>query len=196
MKYVSFLAAPLLLAVCIIPSTAAALSCLDPASSIEYHATDPDYTIVTAKAGEVIEYVQTKAASDQSFMQDSGYTGQYINVKESHRGGMDSQAFVYFRKDATWGYMCTSNPPAVGEESIYVLSKEHGTFGLTHVVQVYALDSVHATDLLAALETEGAKGQVYTKDAATWQQDLAEDLREMVFFIRLKLNEWRFWMAR
>jgi hypothetical protein len=195
MKYSAYLLLSIILVGISAPATSFALSCLDPASSIDYHATDADYTVVTAKAGEATEYVQNKATGEQPFMNDSGYTGQYITVSESHRGGMDSQAFVYFQKNETWGYMCTNQPPAAGVESIYVLTKDNSPFGLTRVVQVYSLDSEYATDLLAALELDGATGEVFARTAASWQSGLAGNLREMVFFIRLKLNEWRLWKA-
>jgi hypothetical protein len=177
------------------PATSYALSCMDPASSIENHATNAQYTIVTATAGEVTEYVQNKATDEQPFMNDGGYTGQYISVSESHKGGMDSQAYVYFQKNMSWGYMCTNQPPKAGVASIYVLAKDNSPFGLTRVVQVYSLDSLYANDLLAALELDGATGEVFERTAASWQAGLAATLREMVFFIRLKLNEWRMWKA-
>ncbi len=179
-----------------VPATSYALSCLDPASSMVNYVTNTDYTIITAKAGEATGYVRNKATDKQPFKNDDGYTGQYISVSKSHKGVMDSQAFVYFQKNGTWGYMCTNHPPAAGVESIYVLTKGNSPFNLTRVVQVYAIDSQYAANLLAALEVDTATGEVSVRTSDSWKEGLAANLREMLFLIRLKLNEWRFWKTQ
>lgn len=181
------------------PQSATALSCLDAASSVELFANNADYIVVTATAGETTEHDQTIDENDEDSLfgqmnvQANGYTGQYIAVSESHQNGMDSQAKVYYQKDSTWGYLCTSNPPAAGTDNVYVLARDNAPFGLTTVVQVYAADTEFATQLLAELEANEATGEVYERTANSWRESLYNDLKQMAFYIKLKLSEWQFW---
>lgn len=174
------------------PHGASALSCLDPAGMIEYYVSDPDYVVFTATAGEQVEYVKEKATEE--FLQDSGYTGQYIEVDTVYKGYPENKQWVYWQKDATWGYLCAGAPPEEGAEALYIISQPHGVFDLPQVVNVYAVDSTFATDIIAALSQEDT--ETVEVGPEEWQNRLRTDLKEMIFLIRVKLAEFRWWLGQ
>lgn len=174
-----------------VPNSTQALSCLDPASMLENYVSDPNYTIFTATPSDTVEHVQERAAEEYMF--DSGYTGQLLTVSAVHKGTMDSQGWVYYRKDSTWGYLCTNEPPAAGTESLYILSNDNGMFDLPQVVNVYPINSDLANNLLTALAESGAEGYRNDVTEQNLRERIASALREMVFVAKIKLAEWRFW---
>ena len=191
----------LLLAVCVsvvVPQSASALSCLDPASSIEYYISEEQNTIFTAVAGETVEHITQKASAegDPNRQYNAGYVGQYVSVSDVHKGTIQSEKWVYFSVDGTWGYMCTSQPPSVGTTNLYVVRSDNGNFDLPTVVQVFVVDSDYAKLLLAELEQAEMAGFLQEKTAENWKQELGRTLREMVTILRIRLAEWRFWVGQ
>lgn len=180
------------------PHLTYALSCLDPASSIEYYIEDEQITIATAVAGETMEHITQPASTDgdPNRAYDAGYVGQRISVLEAHKGYIESEKWVYYNVNPTWGYMCTNQPPEAGVTSVYVLNNSVGAFDLPGVVQVYAVDSQYAESLLAAIKAGDITGSMRETSAESWTQDLAQTLREMVTILRIRLAEWRFWVAQ
>ena len=182
----------------LMPSTSQALSCLDPASMLQYYTTEDDYIIFTATAGEVKEYVKEaadKTGLDPNMQFDSGYTGQYVEVTEAHKGYPEKLQWVYFEKNSTWGYMCSSGPAEVGQETLYIVSQNHGLFELPRVVNTYPADSALAADIIAALEAAETDNEPMVSEVTTedWKNRLRTDIVEMIFIVRIKLSEWRWW---
>lgn len=173
------------------PVPAQALSCLDPRGMIENFATEPTYTIFTANPGKTVEH--TKETASEPFMQDSGYTGQYVEVSEVHKGMMDSKAWVYFQKDSTWGYLCTNQPPKTGEVSVYIINNDNSATSLPQVVNVFSLNDEIAMELLEKLANDNEEGYLNEQTPQTIKQRVADSLRELIFIARIKLAEWRFW---
>ena len=175
-----------------IPNASQALSCIDPASSLEQYLSS-DSVIFTATAGEVTEFISKSADESHSRMYDSGYTGQVVEVREVHKGNVNSSQWVYFLKDENWGYLCTNQPPEAGTENVYIVSSANANFDLPTVVQVFAVDSEYAEDLLANIKP--GQGYLNKQTAATWREQLGRNLRQMVFILRIKLHEWRYWAS-
>ena len=187
----------LTVAVCSIavPLPASALSCLDPDSSIEYYLSEENNAIFTAVAGEMVEHVTQEASSDgdPNRQYNEGYVGQLVSVSEVHKGSVESEKWVYYTTNSTWGYMCTNQPPEVGTTNVYIVNNGNGSFDLPSVVQVFAVDSDYAATLFAELSESDEEGYMYESTASNWLQDLEQTLREMATIVRIKLAEWQFW---
>ncbi len=179
----------------VMPVTAQALSCLDPAGMIEYYVSQDDYQVFTATAGQIVEHVSEKASTDgdPNFQYDSGYTGQYVEVTEAHKGYVDEMFWVYYEKNSTWGYLCAGGPAVEGEETLYIVSQRAGLFDLPQVVNSYAVDSPLATDIVAALSEAGQEGGVSEVSKEDWKNRLRTQMQEMIFIIGIKLSEWQWW---
>ncbi len=193
MKQISLFLLLLVLVSIALPQSAAALSCLDPASSIEYYISEEQNTIFTATAGDTVEHITQKASTDgdPNMQYNAGYVGQFVTVSEVYKGSSEAQKWVYYNVNGTWGYMCTNQPPAVGATALYVVNNGTGTFDLPTVVQVFEVDSEYAKQLLAGLTD--SEGYLQETTADNWKEDLGQTLREMVTILRIKLAEWRFW---
>lgn len=177
-----------------LPQPTQALSCMDPAGMIEYYVDTDDYQVFTATAGEVKEYVFEEAdATDPNMQFARGYTGQYVEVLESHKGWVDGELWVYYEKNSTWGYMCAGGPAEVGAETLYIVSQNSGMFELPRVVNSYPADSPLAADILAALDKAESEGGVSEVSKEDWQNRLRDQIREMIFIITIKLGELNFW---
>ena len=180
-----------------LPTQSQALSCIDPEGMIEYIVKDPNSIVVTAKATEIKEHVDKKAvAADPNMAYDTGYTGQMIDISKAYMGTVPDSQWVYFRRDGTWNYLCTGEPPKVGTENIYVLQMPQNSFELQTVTAVYPVDSKIAKDLLAAIEKADseAEAMVYEVPKADWLTRLHDELKEMAFIIKIKLAEWNWWL--
>jgi hypothetical protein len=179
-------------------NSVSALSCLDPASSIEYYVSEEQNTIFTAVAGNTVEHITQKASTDgdPNRQYNAGYVGQYVSVTDVHKGNVESEKWIYYSVNPTWGYMCTNQPPEVGTTNVYVVRNDNGNFDLPSVVQVFAVDSEYAKILLAALEESETAGNLQEKSAENLKEDLGGVLREMLTILRIKLAEWRFWTAQ
>lgn len=194
-KNISFVALSLL--VLSIPSQSYALSCMDPEGMVENYVTDPSYTIVTATTRETKEYIKEAAiADDPNAQYNSGYTGQFIEVKEAHKGVSPDSQWVYFHRDGTWNYLCVAQPPKAGTESLYIITTGNGLFDVARVAGVYEADSQIAKDVLKALEGGEEEPSVYEVSDADWVQRLTDELKDMAFIVRVKLEEWKFWVAK
>ncbi len=183
------------------PSTSQALSCLDPESMLEYYVSEGDYIIFTGEAGETKAYVKEAAdpaGLDPNGQFDSGYSGQYVEVREVHKGYTEAKQWVYFEKHATWGYLCAGGPLEKGTEALYIISRSSGMFELPQVVNVYPIDSPLATDIITALEESEEVGNATIEpiSAEDWKNRLRTDLMDMMFIIKVKLGEWRWWNAQ
>ena len=188
-----------LVAVALIPGQSQALSCLDPAGMREYYVSEPNYVVVTATAGDTKEFVKEKAAAgDPNMQHDSGYSAQFVEVSEVHKGGVADSQWVYFEKDGTWGYLCSGGPAEKGTEMLYIINQSDGMFALPQVVNLYEADSPLAKDILTALEAEEDSGEPYldTVSKDDWVNRLKNELKEMAFIIEIKLTEWKFWLAK
>ncbi|MEN9920952.1 MAG: hypothetical protein RL538_845 [Candidatus Parcubacteria bacterium] len=175
-----------------VPTPSYALSCVDPEGMIDFIVSNPDSIVVTATPTEQKEHVQEKAKKDDpNGMYDSGYTGQFIEIEKAHMGTVPDSQWVYFRRDATWNYLCAGEPPKVGSEMIYVLQFPTNSFELQTVTAVYPVGSELADDLLAAIEDADSQVEPVTK--ADWVTRLHDELKEMAFIIKVKLSEWTFW---
>lgn len=172
------------------PGETHALSCMSGEMMIEYYVNDDQYQIVTATPVAEEEYI--KEVATEKWMQDSGYTGQMIEVTEAHKGYADSQQWVYYRTDATWGYLCAGEPPALNTEALYIIDS---TNELPTVVNSYPVDSELAADILAALEASDDLGEPSINEvtAQNWRERIASDIRDLAFLIKVKFGEWKFW---
>jgi len=179
-----------------VPDTTQALSCIDPEGMVEYIVSQPDSIVVTAKVVEQSEKVKEKAT--QEGMYDSGYTGQFLEISKAHMGTVPDSQWVYFERNSTWNYLCAGEPPAVGTENIYVINFSSNVFQPQTVTAVYPVGSDMAKKLLKAID--GAKLEVepatYEVPKADWVQRLHDELNDMAFIIRVKLDEWKFWSAK
>ena len=94
--------------------------------------------------------------------------------------------------------MCASGPAEAGETRVYVINPPQGQFSVPQVVNSFPADSELATDLLNAIEANDAQGPAYINfvTSENWKERLRNDLMEMIFYIRLKLGEWRWWNAQ
>lgn len=179
----------------VMPVTAQALSCLDPAGMIEYYVSQDDYQVFTATAGQIVEHVSEKASTDgdPNRQFDSGYSAQYVAVSEAYKGYISDKQWVYHQRDSTWNYLCAGGPVEAGTEMLYVVSQRGGLFDLPQVVNSYAVDSPLATDIVAALSEAGQEGGVSGVSKEDWKNRLRTQMQEMIFIIGIKLSEWQWW---
>ncbi len=180
------------------PNSSYALSCIDPDGMIKNYVEDSSYIIVTARPTQNKEYVKEAAKKDDPNMSfDSGYTAQLLEVSKSHKGASPNSQWVYFERDGTWNYLCVGEPAKVGTENIYIIHQQSNIFDVTGVAGVYPVDSDIAKKLLkelAAVSTENTeKPSVYEADKTYWLTQLQDELKDMAFFIKVKLAEWKFW---
>ncbi len=132
-------------------------------------------------------------------MYDSGFTGQFIEVQEAHKGTSPDRDWVYFRRDTTWNYLCAGVPPALDTERLYVISLSDSVFEPQTVVHTYAIDSALATNLLSALAADREQAEnatepsVYTVENSDWIERVKSQLAELAVMVRIKLAEWHFW---
>jgi hypothetical protein len=196
MKKLIILPTLAILAFASVPGTSQALSCIDPEGMIEYIVSDPNSIVVTATVKEMAERVDKKALKDDpNGMYDSGYTGQFIEIEEAHMGTVPDSQWVYFRRDATWNYLCAGAPPKVGAESIYVIQMPQSVFELQTVVTTYPVDSEIGKDLLEAIADAESEVEpaIYEVPKSDWVTRLHDELKEMAFIVKVKLAEWQFW---
>jgi len=187
------------LAIAAFPAQSQALSCIDPMGMKDYIVAEPDYIVVTAVPTEQKEHVKDKAeVDDVNMMYDSGYTGQFIEVKESHKGGTPDSQWVYFQRDSTWNYLCAGAPPALNTENVYVINFSSNIFQPQTIVAVYPADSELAEDLIEAIgdAEEIVEPEVYEVPKTDWATRLKDELKEMAFVVKLKLSEWKFWSMK
>ena len=182
------------------PSTSHALSCIDPEGMVNYIVSDPNSIVVTAKALEVAERVNQAATKDNdpNKMYDSGYTGQFIEIKKAHMGTVPDAHWVYFRRDGTWNYLSTGEPPKVGSESIYVIQIPQSNFELQTVVTTYSVNSDISKKLLKAIADKKSEVEptIYEVSNADWAQRFYDELKDMAFVVKIKLEEWKFWLVK
>lgn len=181
-----------------IPSTSSALSCMSPEGMTDYYVKEEGYTIVTAKALERKEFVREKADTKQGFMYDSGYTGQFIEVSKAHKGASPDRQWVYYEVNNTWKYLCVGEPVAVGEESVFVIRQSGELLSLPMVVAVYEVDSDLAKDLLEALEDAKISNdaEVYEVRKQDWIDRLKTEVADMAFLLKVRFEEWKYWLAK
>ena len=179
------------------PSDSYALSCIDPEGALEYFSEDTDLLIVTATPKENKEHIKIPAnKSDPNAAFDEGYTSQYLEVSEAHRGSVPDTLWAYFERNGTWNYLCVGEPPKTGTENIYVLNQATSEFGFTTVAAVYPADSQQAEDLRKVVEgnnKDTGTPEVYETDKTYWITQLHDQLKEMPFMVRVQLSEWNFW---
>lgn len=190
-----FIALAVLVAV---PQQSHALSCIDPEGMVDYIVKDPDSIVVTATVKEQAERVDQKAKKDDpNAMYDSGYTGQFLEIEKAHMGTVPDRQWVYFRRDATWNYLCAGEPPKVGSENVYVLQMPQSVFELETVTAVYPADSDMAKKLMKAIEDQDSEMEpmVYEVPKADWLTRLHDELKEMAFIMKVKLAEWTWWKS-
>lgn len=179
------------------PAQSFALSCMDPQGMVENYVTEPSYVIVTATAGEIKEHVKDEVlADDPNAMYPSGYTGQFLEISEAHKGTSPDSQWVYFERNSTWNYLCVGGPAKAGTENLYIISTGDGLFEIPKVAGVYEANSPIAKDILKALAGSDEEPSVYEVSDADWTQRLKDELKDMAFIIRVKLSEWKFWMAQ
>ncbi|MAQ59538.1 hypothetical protein CL638_02420 [bacterium] len=177
-----------------------ALSCLDPDGMINMFVDESEYLIVTATPTKQAEYVKSGPdTTDPNMMYPEGYTAQLLNITESYKGSTPDQSWVYFSRNGTWNYLCVGEPPAIDSDNVYVLHKDEGLFSFTKVVALYAADSDMAKKLVAALEESDSDDleapMVYEASASYWLEELKNELVEMAFITKVKLAEWKSWLA-
>jgi uncharacterized protein YgiM (DUF1202 family) len=152
------------------PSQTHALSCVDPEGMIDYIVKDPDSIVVTATPKEQAERVDKKAVKDDpNGVYDSGYTGQFLEIEKAHMGTVPDKQWVYFRRDATWNYLCAGEPPKVGSENVYVIQMYQSSFELQTVTAVY----------LKAIKDSNSENEpmVYEVPKADWLTRLHDELK-------------------
>lgn len=197
MKHTLFFAGFLLVSFFVTPPQVDALSCMDPASMLEYYQNESQYTIFTAVAGETKEFDKPGSAEEFEFaVGANGYTGQYVEVSTVHKGSIQDSLWVYHQKDATWGYLCASGPVTEGESALFIVNQDNSTLGLTTVVNSYPVDSSLAQDIIETVDTGTDESIAFPSTAANWKQDLAREIKEAIFVIRIKFTEWRFWHTK
>ena len=199
MNKIFLLPALALAAVVVFPGQSAALSCIDPEGMVEHIVSEPDYIVVTAVPTEQKEHVKDKAnVEDPNMAYDSGYTGQFIEVKESHKGGTPDSQWVYFTRNGTWNYLCAGNPPALNTENVYVMGYSANVFEPQTIVATYPADSEIAKDLIEAIgeAEEVVEPTVYEVPKTDWVTRFTDELKEMAFIVKVKLSEWKFWLAK
>lgn len=179
------------------PAQTEALSCVDPASMMENYVDSSDYVIFTGVAGETIEHVKQAASTDgdPNRQFNEGYVGQHVTVTTAYKGQISGDLWVYHQQNSTWGYMCANGPADAGTETVYIIIPAQGAFGLVEVMNSYPADSDWGKDLIAALEAADDNGPAYINftTGENWRQDLTNQIREMIYLIRIKLTEWRWW---
>ena len=201
MKYTitGFIAALIVITGISIPSPAAALSCMDPAGMLDRYVEDGSFSIFTAIAGETKSFVQQPAATngDPNRQFDGGYVGQLVNVTETHKGWLADAFWVYHQQDPTWNYLCSSGPVEEGVEAVFIVSNPSGQFDLATVVNTYPADSELAKNLIAALDDSGDQEQnLFEHSKESRLSDLYREIKEMIFLVRIKFAEWKFWKGR
>ena len=194
MKYISVLAAFIIFIS--FPGASHALSCIDAEGMVKHYASEPDYIVVTAKPTEQVEHVKEKATEEG--MYDSGYTAQFLEISEAHKGMIPEKQWVYFQRDWTWNYLCAGEPPKVGSENLYIINVSSNLFELPTVVGVHAIDSDIAEDTLEAIADaeELVEPATYEVSKADWVQRLHDELKDMAFLVKVKLVEFKFWSAK
>lgn len=188
-----------LAAIAVFPGQSSALSCIDPAGMVEHIVSEPDYIVVTAVPVQQKEYVKDAANKDDvNMMYDSGYTGQFIEVKEAHKGGVPDSQWVYFSRNSTWNYLCAGEPPALKSENVYVINFSSNIFEPQTIVAVYPADSKLAKDLIEAIgdAEEIVEPTIYEVPKTDWMARLHDELKEMAFIVKVKLSEWKFWTMK
>lgn len=186
----------LLMTAFLVPVTSQALSCVDLASMIEQYVSEPSYTVFTGVAGEMVEHVRQAAdatGQDPNRSYNDGYTAQYVSVTEVHKGSVPDELWVYHQQNGVWGYMCSGGPADAGVEALYVIRAEGGTFSLPEVVNVYALDTPTSREIITRFSAAGGESGVYEVTPQTKRETLAREIRSLVFLVRIKLAEWRWW---
>ncbi len=187
------------MAIVVFPTPSQALSCIDPEGMIKHIVDNPDYVVVTAVPTEQKEIIKEKAdEKDPNKMYNEGYTGQFIEVKEAHKGGTPDSQWVYFTRNGTWNYLCAGEPPALKSENIYVLNVSTNAFEPQTIVATYGVDSELGKDLLEAISDaeEVVEPTVYEVPKSDWMTRLRDELKEMAFIVKIKLSEWTFWTAK
>jgi hypothetical protein len=199
MKKVIILPVLALVALIAFPTSSYALSCIDPEGAVKYFSEQDDLLIVTATPKENKEHVKVHANKmDPNAAFNEGYTAQYLEIKEAHRGSVPDKMWAYFQRNGTWNYLCAGEPAKIGTSNVYVLDQADSGFGVTGVAAVYPADSKLAKDLLEAVEDNNedlGTPEVYKTDKTYWVTQLHDQLKEMAFIIRVKLAEWNFWKS-
>lgn len=179
------------------PSNSYALSCIDPEGAVEFFSKDPDLLIVTAIPKENKEHVKVHANKmDPNASFNEGYTAQFLEIKETHRGTVPDKMWAYFERNGTWNYLCAGEPAKIGSKNVYVLDQADNGFMVTGVAAVYPADSELALDLLEAVEDNNedlGTFEIYKTDKTYWVTQLRDELKEMAFMMKVKLAEWTFW---
>ena len=181
------------------PGTSQALSCIDPEGMVNYIVSDPDSIVVIATPTAEAQRVDKAAVKeDPNQMYDSGYTGQFIETKKAHMGTVPDSQWVYFRRDGTWNYLCTGEPPKVGTENLYVIQIPQSNFELQTVVTTYPVNSDMGKKLLKAIADKKSEVEpaIYEVSKDDWITRLHDELKEMAFLIKVKLAEWQFWHSK
>lgn len=194
MKKISIILLAGVFASMLFPFQSFALSCMPENMMIDSYVNDENYVIVKAVAGERVEHVSKPA--EEEYMFDEGYTGQRIAVSQSLKGYIEDDVWVYWNVNSTWQYMCAGAPPTEGTENLYILRKTNDPFSLTTVNAAYPVDSQLVADIETALTEAEIEGQVNEASPTQWSERLTAELKRMVFILRIKLAEWRFWNAQ
>lgn len=121
-----------------LPSSASALSCLNPAEMLEKYATDESYTVALIEAGA------TETEGDQH--------NQVITTKEVYKGKLAPTDTVNFTFHETWNYLCSGGPAEEGTQSMYIIRDQQ-------VVQSFAADSELGQNLIQLI-TESEQSPV------------------------------------
>lgn len=193
MKYITTSLLVAVFGALLLPLQTFALSCMPADMMLENYVEDENFVIVKATALELVEHVSQPAEED--YLHDEGFTGQRIAITESLKGYVEDDMWVYWRVDATWKYLCAGAPPAEGTENLYIIRNSNDSFGLTMVVDVYPADSELATQIKTALSEADVTGTVNETSSERWVEQLTYELKQMVFTLRIKLAEWRFWQG-
>ncbi len=199
MKKVMMLPVLAFVALVAFPSSSYALSCIDPEGAVKYFSEEADLLIVTAVPKENKEHIKVHANKmDPNAAFNEGYTAQYLQIKESHRGSVPDKLWAYFQRNGTWNYLCAGEPAKIGTENVYVLQQADNGFDVTGVAAVYPADSKLAKDLLKAVEDNNedlGTPEVYKTDKTYWVTQLRDQLKDMAFMMKVKLSEWTFWTS-
>ena len=197
MKTAIILPALAFVALVAFPTDSYALSCIDPEGAVKYFSEQEDLLIVTATPKENKEHIKVHANKmDPNAAYNEGYTAQYLEITEAHRGSVPDKMWAYFTRNGTWNYLCVGEPAKLGTENVYVLDQADNGFDVTGVAAVYPVDSELAKDLLKAVEDNNedlGTPEVYETDKLYWVTQLHDQLKEMAFMMKVKLSEWTFW---
>ncbi len=171
---------PVLMLVGIAPIPTHALSCVETGQYLDMVIGTDDAMIIKATVNKTIT--------------DKDYTAEVVVVDDALQGYVEKEAFLYHRKDETWGYLCNSGPVGNGKTALYVVSRNDA--GQYSVSQTLDPQSDLAKDVAKKITDKKVEGEVVDFSATDRQNQIMTTIMDLFKQISLLLKEHIYWATK